>query len=406
MKSRSRITLSILSLIILSLACNLSNTPVSPPPPTPTLHGDPVMTEAPAVTEEPHPSPLDLPGGVVTYTENTLIVYDLNGTELSRMPFPHQTYAGGGRVHVAGTIGEGVPIMYLSFGDGNETLFFKAGQADAFPLVQGTGFLGLMGASKHPVVAFSQVEYLDTSLRSKLYLGNIQTLSITDPVIVIDDPESWAIRPIMVEEQGGTQTQVWYTRIAYGIGGDIVFEPRKALFSLDYLTRQATTLLDNNLSPWAISKDHHWVAYSAAGTQSNSMCLKNFQTNMDICFPAIPASEPRGAGNGILSPDALYVAWMEGDGYQMAEVPSFKSTIRIGQNNGVILADLPANSFESVAGAGPISRADPVAWLDNQTVVIQLRGQDWDQVRLVRYNVISQETTYLASGEFIGVVYP
>lgn len=136
------------------------------------------------------------------------------------------------------------------------------------------------------------------------------------------------------------------------------------------------------------------------------MCVKNLDTGAELCFPALPASEPRGAGNAYLSPDAQYVAWMEGDGWQMAEVPSFKATVRVGQNNGAIVADLPMNAFESAAGIGSISRAEPVAWFDNQTLIVQARGPEWDKAALLRYNVISREITYLAQGEFIGLLYP
>jgi hypothetical protein len=97
---------------------------------------------------------------------------------------------------------------------------------------------------------------------------------------------------------------------------------------------------------------------------------------------------------------------MEGDGAQMAEVSTFKSSVRIGQTNGAIVADLPMNTFENTAGIGPISRAEPVAWLDNQTVIVQARGPEWNQVSLLRYNVVSREITYLAPGEFIGLLYP
>ena len=136
------------------------------------------------------------------------------------------------------------------------------------------------------------------------------------------------------------------------------------------------------------------------------MCVKNLGTGAELCFPALPASEPRGTGNAFLSPDAQYVAWMEGDGWLMAEVPSFKATLRVGQNNGAIVADLPMNTFESAAGIGSISRVEPVAWLDNQTVVVQARGQEWDKAALLRYNVITRETVYLAPGEFVGLLYP
>ena len=64
------------------------------------------------------------------------------------------------------------------------------------------------------------------------------------------------------------------------------------------------------------------------------------------------------------------------------------------------------NDFESTAGIGSLSRAEPVDWLDNQTVIVQVRGQEWSQVALLRYNVLSQEISYLAPGEFVGLMYP
>lgn len=266
--------------------------------------------------------------------------------------------------------------------------------------------MGLTGVPSQPLVAYSQAEYLDTALRSKLYAGSIQTLPSAAPVSVIDDPESWALKPILLEAENGTPTKIWYTRIAYGIGGDIVYEPRKGLFTYELASGQTNTVLDNSLSPWDISGDKNWFAYSVNGTQSNSMCIKNIQTNAEVCFPALPASESRGAGNAFFSPDAQYVAWMEADGSQMGEVPNFKSTVRVGQNNGAIIADLPMDTFANTSGIGQISRAEPVTWLDGQTLLVQVRGQDWNQVALLRYNIVTRESSSLASGEFIGLLYP
>lgn len=408
MKSNSRILLSVLSLIALSLACNLMTTPSVPP--TPTLHADPLVTEAPPMTEAPSPQAvtMGMPAGFMTATEQMLTVYDLNGVQQSQISLPQPTYPGHGRIHLAGPMpanGETVPLLYFSYGDG-ESLLFRDGDGQIFTIQTGTGFLGLTGALGEPVVAYSQLEYLDTSLRSKIYVGSIQTLPSAAPVSVVDDPESWAIKPILVDVENETPSRVWYTRIAYGIGGDIVFEPRKGLFTLDIASGQANTILGNDISPWDVSEDRTWVAYAAAGTQSNSMCVKNLQAGAETCFPALPASEPRGVGNASFSPDAQYLAWMEGDGWQMAEVPNFKSTVRIGQNNGALIADLPASAFESAAGIGTLYRADPVAWLDTQTVLVQVRGQEWDQAVLVRYNVVSQEMGYLVSGSFVGLLYP
>ena len=136
------------------------------------------------------------------------------------------------------------------------------------------------------------------------------------------------------------------------------------------------------------------------------MCIKNVQTGAELCYPKLPVNESRGAGDAVISPDSQYVAWMEGDGAQMAEIPSFTATVRVGQSDGTLLADLLMNTFEGTAGIGPVSRAEPVTWLDNQTLVVQVRGQEWSQAALVRYNIVSQEIAYLASGEFVGLLYP
>jgi len=408
MNPRSRITLSLLSLTVLSLACSMLTTP--PALPTPTLHADPVITEASPVTETPpsQPAAMNLPAGFATAIEQTLTVYDMNGVQQAQITLPQLTFPGRDRIHLAGKMpasGGTVPLLYFSY-DNGESLHFRDGAGQIFALVNGSSFLGLTGAAGQPIVAFSQIEYLDESLRSKIYVGSIQSLPSAAPVSVIDDPEAWAIKPIRVEAENGTPTRVWYTRIAYGIGGDIVFEPRKGLFILDVASGQVNIILNNDIAPWAISPDTNWVAYSTGDWQTGPMCIKNLVTSAESCFPLLPANDSRGAGNAFFSLDAQYMAWMEGDGAQMAEVPSFKATVRVGQIDGTLLADLPMNTFESAAGIDPVSRAEPVTWLDNQTLVVQVRGQEWSQAALVRYNVVSQEIAYLASGEFVGLLYP
>ena len=47
-------------------------------------------------------------------------------------------------------------------------------------------------------------------------------------------------------------TKIWYTRIAYGIGGDIVYEPRKGLFTLELASGQTNTVLEPDLFVFAI----------------------------------------------------------------------------------------------------------------------------------------------------------
>jgi len=416
MKNRTRLILSVLALTAISLACNLTLQPPTSTQPLPPANtpASPTADQAPSPlppTEPPSPSTeVAMPAGLATAKDTTITFYDTNGAQLSQLEIPQLSYPDSDRVHIAGglpTNGQVTPLLYFSFGDG-DSLLYRDGAGQIFALVNGSSLLGLAGIPGQAVVAFSQIDYMENmNLRSSIYAGSIQNLPAAAPVSVIDDPESWAIKPLIVQAENNIPIKVWYTRIAYGIGGDIVFEPRKGLFVLDLASGQASTLLDNSVSPWSISQDKNWLAYAAAGTQTNSMCIKNLQTGAELCYPAFPASEPRGVGNAFISPDAQYVAWMEGDGSQMAEVPNFKTTVRVGQNNGAIVADLPMDSFEAAAGIGRIGRTNPVGWLDNQTVIVQVRGYNqWDSVALLKYNVISRETSYLAPGTFVGLVYP
>jgi hypothetical protein len=408
MKPKYYIVLGIVIVGALSLACSLLTAPVAPPVVTqPPVQVEPSVPPATEMPSQPATGS-NLPSGLATAKDDLLTFYHLNGTQISQVELPQLTFPGRDRIHLAGAMPERggvVPLLYFSF-ENEESLHFRDGNGQIFSLMNGTSFLGLTGVPGQPLVAFSQIDYLDVNLRSKIYVGSIQTLPSAAPVSVIDDPESWAIKPILLEAEDDTPTKVWYTRTAYGIGGDIVFEPRKGLFVLDLATGQESTILENDSSPWAISTDREWVVFATPHLPPNSMCVKNLNTGADVCFPALLASEPRGAGDAVLSPDAGYLAWMEGDGWQMAEVPSFTATVRVGQNNGVIVADLPMKSFEGAAGVGPVSRAEPVTWLDNETVIVQVRGEEWSQVAQLRYNVRSQEINYLAPGEFVGLLYP
>jgi len=414
MKSKSRIALSILAVGALSLACSLLTAPTAAPPATPLVVTQPpaeVEATMPPTTEPvlPTPEPSNLPAGLATARDETITIYASNGTQVSQTQLSQITLPQRSRFHIAGPMpsnGAAVPLLYFSF-ENEESLHFRDGNGQIFALVNGTSFIGLTGVPGQPIVAFSQIEYLSANLRSKLYVGSIQSLPSAVPVSVIDDPESWAIKPILVDVENGTPTKVWYTRTAYGIGGDIVFEPRKGLFVLDLASGQANTLLDNNTSPWDISIDKEWVAYGSAPFSPNPICMKNLGSGAEVCFPMLPAvNDSRGSGEAVLSPNAQYVAWMEAEGSLMAEVPNFKTTVRIGQRDGTIVADLPMSMFEGAVGLGPLNRAEPVGWLDNQTVIIQVRGQEWEQVALLRYDVLSHGISYLAPGTFMGLVYP
>lgn len=192
MKSKSRIALSILAVGALSLACNLLTAPVTPP----VVTQPPVQVEAtisPATEPALHTrEPSNLPAGLATARDETVTIYASIGTQISQFQLPQVAFPPRSRFHISGPMpsdGAAVPLLYFSFGNG-ESLHFRDGNGQIFALVNGPSFLGLTGVPGQPIVAFSQIEYLDTTLRSKIYVGSIQSLTSAAPVSVIDDPES------------------------------------------------------------------------------------------------------------------------------------------------------------------------------------------------------------------------
>ena len=53
-------------------------------------------------------------------------------------------------------------MLYFSFNN-EESLHFRDGNGQIFALLSGPSFLGLTGVPGQPIVAFSQIEYLDVN---------------------------------------------------------------------------------------------------------------------------------------------------------------------------------------------------------------------------------------------------
>jgi hypothetical protein len=96
---------------------------------------------------------------------------------------------------------------------------------------------------------------------------------------------------------------------------------------------------------------------------------------------------------------------MEGNGWMMAEVPSFIATLRIANTDGTLLKDLPMDNFSDASGLGAVTWVSPAGWLDDSSLVVQVRGAQWDQAALLLVSLPDGNLSYLAPGEFIGFLY-
>jgi hypothetical protein len=361
-------------------------------------------------TQPPVNPDLYLPKGIVTHSSGAGIVnyYDLQGKLLGELQSPNLGTGLFQQAVIAGPLTyspEPVLPLLVYFAPANGGEIWMNNNDEPSLLVAAPNLLNMVGVSGKSLLAYSLLEYMDYGLRTKLFLGDPQTLSTIQPILDNTNTESYAVKPLAISMDNEQPTGVWYTTVPYGIGGDIVFEPRKSLNYLDLSNNQINSYLDNTIGPAGISDDHTWVAYTPTGGVGPLSITKDFDFTNPISFP-LKLDSDRGSGNAVFSPDNEYVAWKEASGSIMGESPTFHETIRIASTNGNILFEIADTSLVAISGFSEISWLTPVGWLDPQTVAIEVRGIDGDLACILSVNLDGSELTFIAPGSFIGFLYP
>jgi hypothetical protein len=391
------------ALLALSLSCSLfvpaarPTTPLQVPPSDADVPQ--AATQLPPVSSAPVPQPR----GLAAHSGDKLNFYDRQGTQLFQKNLPTSAFLQPANVHLAGNYLEGlpgVPVIFYSIAD-EESLVLLNVNGPTQTLVKTQAFAGMTGVPGLPIFAYGTVDPQEYT-RSFLFVGTLAALP-TAPVLTRDDPGGWAVKPLAIKVENYQPVGIWYTTIPFGIGGDIVFEPRRGLYFLDLVSSQSTELLSQDYAPSTLAADRIWVAYT--DTSAAPLTIYNFQTGDRFSFPLLSESETRGAGNARFSSASQYVAWMEGNGWMMTDTPSFTATVRIAGTDGKLLLDLPMDSFSEVSGLGAVTWTSPAGWLDDASLVVQVRGSQWDQAVLLLVSLPDGNVSYLAQGEFVGFLY-
>ena len=401
-----RIILPFLSLFI--FACSFFSAPSTPTPFLPTQEIPPTQTASPTPTKIPAPV---LPMGVMTEKNGILSLFDREGYTLTQVDVSGISYADKSNVHIAGKFpaeGTNLPVVYFSF-EQNSSLLFRNNEQTT-TLLSLPDFFSLVGAVAEPIIAYSTIEDINGSLQSNLYLMTLNGLPTITSLLSENNAEGWGLIALAIDvDDAGKPSAIWYSKRPWGIGGDIVFEPRRTLFYLALGNGQSAQFLGADATPCALSANRKWLAYTNANdaiTGVGQMLIRNLETGQNLSYPLQSAAEQRGAGAASFSPNNQYLAWMEGSGWQMSETPSFHSVIRIGDMNGNVIAEFSDMALTSISGMSLIARVEPVGWLDNNTLVVMAHGEYWDEVVLLMIDIPSQSSSFLAQGAFVGFVYP
>jgi hypothetical protein len=224
------------------------------------------------------------------------------------------------------------------------------------------------------------------------------------------DPEGWALAPMSAVAENDELHTVFYTLEPQGIGGDIVFPPRKGFFQLNLENMENILHLTEDFNPIGISPDNTVLAYTDVnkniGSETTSrITLYNLDTTVMIPIDLVPGSD-RGGGYAVFSPDNQYAAWMEASGWLMSETPNFNSRVRISNQDGSMIADIPVSDFGSVVGDPTARWGIPAGWLDGENLLVEVRGDNWDTPALVKIRYDGTNMVFLAPGQFLGFLYP
>jgi hypothetical protein len=378
--------------LLAGLSCRIG--PATPEPPT-----EEAVTET-AVTS------FMLPSGVLIDTNDDVGItfYNTAGLVITELMTPGLQNASQAEIHLAGTVSGPImtPLVFHAWDPQSKVL---VNVNDAISLMATTpDFYAMSGAPGQSVLVYSTVTYNPgyTGITSNLYFGTVDQLTGGGGLVYSESSsESFAAYPMAVNAENNVPLGFWFSRQMYGIG-DVIFAPQKGLFYYDLASNTVAPVLDESRTPLAISLDHQWFAHNAR-QGDDSVTILNIATSAHVNFPLLPSSNS-GAGNAAFSPDAQHIAWMEASGHPMSDPPDFHSVVRVARTDGTLVRDVTDATFGASVGS-VVTWVEPVGWLDNSNLLVQVRGTNWTDAWVMKLDVISGSISLFTVGSLMGLYY-
>ena len=353
-----------------------------------------------------------IPDGVLVSSDNEVILtyLDANGQVITEIQTPGIGSAEPDYVVIAGPVISGQPfppVIYRSWEPEQALMANTDGQVRT--LRQTDSFLSITGAPGQPALAFSEVQINSENFpHAFLFSGNPEDLgTIGSFYDLVDAPYYWALKPIGIRTAAGQAQAVWYTKTGWGIGGpDLIFPITKGLYLYDLINGDNLQYLDEDRSFQGISPDNTFAGSVEVDYSGNrAMMVVNLTDNQQITFALDPASD-RGAGWVVFSPDNRFAAWLEASGSMISDPYDFHPRVRVGdtQNGGVVGALEDSAAAQAINGA-LITFMRPAGWLGNKTLLVEVRGENWGDVSLLRFDITTAGISAFASGSFVGFGY-
>jgi hypothetical protein len=351
------------------------------------------------------------PSGVLVMTDDnqTLKLLDLDGSEAGATQVPDIGGSDPRNLHLAGSwqLGQSLPpVVYYAFQPEQSLRLSTNGTVNNLRSSQ--SFQGLVGAAGQPAFAFSDVSFEKDTPVSHIYAGTPDSIKNVSAFYEFQDTQmGMVLMPVAVEAAGGQPQGVWYIQTAWGIGGvDIIYLINRGLFFFDLTSGENSLALNLDRNFQGLSPDHNLVAsVPFDGGGNAAMTVLNLENGNETSFSLNSATD-RGSGYGVFSPDGQYIAWLEASG-SLTGNPEYKPIIRVGDTgSGGVVAELDKTAAAQAGGWPTVSWMKPVGFLNDQVVLVEARGENWNDVAVLKYDFSSNTASLFSRGSFSGFAFP
>lgn len=312
-------------------------------------------------------------------------------------------------VHPAGLLSDSIGLMPIVYQSWQPDVSLQVTSVAGIQELRKSGsFFSLAGTAGGSALVVSEAASSPDGVFSALIAGGLQDIGTANAFLErMDAATRMALEPLGVAAAGDTPVGVWHTLSTWGIGSnEQVFPVTRGLSYFDLTTGKDRQVLGRDRSPQGLSPDFRLAASVSFDPQGDrALVVHDLEAGTAIRFELDPAFD-RGAGLAVFSRDHSKAAWMEAQGDPLAGSAGFLSRVRIGNTaDGSLLHQIEHADAQQADPGFMVALARPVAWLDDQFLLIQVSSPKWDQNALLRTNASNGELAFFAVGRFVDLVF-